>query len=783
MVTTIWRSLLCVLLCTLASIVLSGVALAEEVIEDIEVHNSQRIDTDLVFSNLPFTIGDPFDSSQIAEAIRKLYATGYFDDINISREANTVIISVSERPTIRSIELEGNKLISEKDLLETLSRNNIAAGEVLRRNTLDQIITELEQVYGSQGRYGTVIDLQTEDAGDNVVNLVINITEAPPALIATINIIGNHTFDDSELIADFESSQRDFWTSFFSWAVDINSYARSRLAGDLQRLRDFYFERGYVDFKIRSTDVSISNDYKNIYVTISVEEGEQYRVGTVRFSGDLIVDLESYTDKVTLQSKDVYLASSATKTELSSKQMLENLGYGFAEITLQLDLDKPTRTVDLTYLVNPGKRLYVRRIHFSGNTSTTEETLRREIRIFEGGWFSNAKIQESEARLKRLGLFAKVNHEIQRIPGINDQIDILFTLEDMPTGSFNASLTYGNLQGLGLGFKIKEQNIAGSGNSGSIGIEASSQVQQLQVDWNRPYTNFDGASLSTGLNYYKVNYKNSEIANFATSSYSLEASLGYPVGDTWRFNYGFSYSVQEVQLGEQPIVEIEQFTKRYGSTVQVPALEVRLAQNSFDTGFLPTRGIEQNIGLFSTFGTQKLHFYRLDYSNRFFQPLDTHRKWIYRPSVRLSYSRSYQDNLPSPFLYNSYAGGYGTVRGYAAGSLGPRATDADGEAGAIGGNILLQSSQELIFPLWFPTERVRFSLFYDIGNVFTENCVTPDVPWCIEGVDTNNLRSSYGVTVAWYTLVGPLVFIVPRAINPKKGDSTNSFEFSLGRVF
>lgn len=775
---------LAALLFALAPVVGSGALAAEgDRIADIEIRNVKRISTDLVFVNLPLRIGDSFDEQQIAEAVKSLYSSGYFDDILISREGDRLVITIHERPTIRSLEIEGNKLIPSEQLIETLGRNNIAVGEVLRRDTLDQIITELEQVYGSQGRYGTVIDMQTDNAGELLINLTINIVEAPPALVADINIIGNRIFTDDVLIAGFESNERDFWTVAFSWAYDANSYARTRLAGDLERLRDFYFERGYVDFLIRSTDVTISNDYRNVYVSITVDEGKQYVVGSVEFAGELIGDLTDYTDKVDLKTGDTYLASSATQTELDVKSMLEDLGYGFAQVDLQLDTNNAARTVDLTYLVKPGKRLYIRRINFSGNTSTTENTLRRELRIFEGGWFSNAKIVESENRLKRLGFFTNVSHEIKSVPGSSDQVDIEFSLEDIPTGSFSAALTYSNLQGVGFGLNLAEKNVAGTGNAGSINVQTSERVQQVGLNWTKPYTNYDGASLSTGLNYYKVNYKGSEIANYATSSYSLEASIGYPVGDTWRFNYGGSIARRDIILGSDPIVEVSNFTDRYGETVNVPALNLSLNQNSYDSGFLPTRGLSQNISLFTTPGNDDLHFYRLGYRANYYQPLDSRRRWLYRPTMRLGYGKSYDEDRQYPFLFNYYAGGYGTVRGYAAGSLGPRATNDKGEAGTIGGNILLQSSQELVFPVWFHTERTRFSLFYDIGNVYTDHCEVPNVDWCREGVDTGELRSSYGLTIAWFTLVGPLVFIFPRAINPRDDDLTNTFEFSLGRVF
>ena len=775
-------------LCLLALILFVPTALAEEhLIEDIELRKLERLDADLVFDNLTIGIGDPFDRVQLSNSIKKLFETNYFDDVRAEREGNTLVFVFEERPTIRKVIIDEDVAIPEKEIKEMLNAQLISEGEILRRDTLSKIVGGLELAYSQNGQYGTGVRAETEEVGEKLVDINITVDEAPVASIAKINFIGNKAFDDDRILEEFESTARTTWNSFWSAGKGggASGYVQQRMKGDLGRLRDLYFDNGYINFEIKSTKVSISRDRKNIYVSISMHEGEKFTIDGIEFLGDLLVDESVYRDLLLVKDQDVYAEGKVTASKVAMESMLGDLGYGFAEITISFDKNQVDKSVSVRFFVNPGNRTYVRRIIFQGNTKTSDEVLRRELRQLEGGWYSSSAIQESTNRLQRLGYFASVTHRSVPVSDRPDQLDVEFTVKERPTGQFTGGLVYSDLSGIGFDLGIRESNAFGTGNFIGINANTTKSKQTLNLSWNRPYITNDGVSLSSNVFYEKYNYADTEIANFAISSYGASLGLSYPITNNTRLGYGYSYVNRNIKLGSAPIVEVNDFTDAYGTNIDTFSYNLNLTYNSLDKGILPTKGSYNKGSVYAyAESSSSPGFYSLNYDGKYFFPLDEHGKWVSRTSTRLAYGSSYDGSDGFPFLFNFYAGGYGTVRGFGSGSLGPRGTYSDdgSKAGAIGGNILLQGTQELIFPLWFNSDSVRTSAFYDIGNVFTTNCLL-DVEWCKQGINKSDLRSSYGLSLIWYTVVGPLIFILPRAVNAKPGDSTTSFEFKIGRTY
>ena len=758
---------------------------AEDVIEDIELRNLERVNANVIFDKLTITIGDTFDQQRLSQELKRLFTLDYFDDIRLEREGNTLVVIVEERPTIRRVILDDDLIVPEDQLRASLSAQLIAEGDILRRDTLSKIEAGIELTYSQNGQYGTKITAETEDVGGNLVDINIRVQEAPVSSIAKINIIGNQVFTDQRILDDFETEARSTWNSFWSGGKGtFSSYVRQRLEGDLGRLRDLYFEHGYIDFVVQSTQVTISRDRANIYISIAVYEGQKYTIQDIEFLGDLIIDEEQYRALLQIAAGDIYVDGKVTASKLAMERLIGDIGYGFAKINLNLDKNLVDHTVALRFFINPGNRTYVRRVTFKGNTKTADEVLRRELRQMEGSWYSHSTVLESKARLNRLGFFATVDYVTVPVPDRLDQLDIEFTVVERGTGSFSGGLTYSDLTGVGINLAIKEKNIFGTGDSIGINIDSAKRRQTFDFSWGHPYLTKDGVNFDTRLFYSNYNYEDTDIANYAVSSYGGSFGFSYPVSNNIYLGYGFSYTRRDIVLGSTPVLEASYFTNQYGIGIDTLSYNLNATYNNLNRGVFPTRGMyhKGNMRLYPETSSNP-GFYSLSYNGKAYFPFDALHQWVSRTSTRLSYGNTFDGTDNYPFLFNVYAGGYGTVRGYNSGSIGPRSTTSDGEkGGAIGGNILTQLTQEIIFPLWFSSNSVRTSVFFDTGNVFTSNCVA-DVEWCSEGFDSSELRSSYGITLVWYTVVGPLVFIVPRAINAKDTDTTSKFEFRIGQIF
>ena len=749
------------------------------VVSDIRVDGLQRVSAGTVFNALPLEVGDDIHSQQIAGATRSLYQTGYFNDIRMARDGNVLVVSVVERPSISGVEIKGNKAIKTEDLMKGLERSGLAEGEIFQQATLDGIRLELQRQYVAQGRYGVRITAEAEPQPRNRVKLKINVREGKVATIQHMNIVGNHAFAKDELLDLFELHPA-LWYQFFTSA---DKYSREKLSGDLERLRSWYLDRGYINFNITSTQVSISPDKQSVYITINIDEGDKYTIDDVKLAGDLIIPESDAKQLLLAREGQVFSRNLITTTEEILSRRLGNEGYTFAKVTGIPKPDHEKKTVELTFFVDPGRRAYVRRINFSGNLKTDDEVLRREMRQMEGASASTYKIEQSKVRLERLGYFKQVNVETPPVPGTNDQIDVNYSVEEQPSGSVTASIGYSQSDGMLLGGSVSQSNFLGTGNKVSIGLNKSNVSQLYNFSFMDPYYTIDGVSRGFDVYYRTYDYSNTDISSYAADTFGGSVRFGYPLSETQSVNFSLGVDGTKVSTGSgTPEVIIDYLDKEGREFTNVEAT-LGWSQSALNRGLLPTAGYSQNLSLSTTVPGSSATFYKLVYKGQYFQRLTS--SLTARFAARLGYGNSYGDTSEMPFFENFYAGGFGSVRGYRDNSLGPKAVQRNNASSfnSIGGDTLLEGTVEVLFPLPFVKDQrsLRTSVFFDYGNVFDRSCGS-NVTSCSKP-DLNELRYSTGVGLTWITPLGPLTFSLARALNAKDRDETQTFQFSLGTPF
>ena len=759
-------------------------------ISDIRINGLQRVSAGSVFSALPLDIGEQVDDQALVEASRSLFRTGFFEDIQLGRDGNVLVITVVERPSIAAIELEGNKAIESEALLAGLTAAGLAEGELFQQATLDGVRNELLRQYVAQGRYSAGIETEVVAEPRNRVTLKIDINEGSVASIKNVNVVGNTVFTNDELTDLFELKSSNM-LSFFR---NDDKYSREKLSGDLERLRSWYLDRGYINMDIASTQVSITPDKKNVYVTVNVNEGELYTVSDVRLSGDLVVAEPEVRDLLLIEPGQVFSRQVMTSTSDLISRRLGNEGYTFANVNGIPDVNEEDRTVAVTFFVDPGKRAYVNRINFRGNTKTDDEVLRREMRQMEGGWASTYLIDQSKVRLERLGFFKEVDVETVQVPGADDLIDVNYTVEEQPSGSITASLGFAQGTGLILGGSISQNNFFGSGNRVSISANRSEYQTALSFGFLNPYFTVDGVSLGYNAFYRTTDYDelNVDISSYAVDSYGAGFNIGYPISDTSRLSFGLTAQQDEIKEGVFTVQEIRDFLDLEGDSFTNFKFNTTWSQSTLNRGVFPDRGFSQSANLETTLPGSDLYFYKLDYRAQRFFPVS--EDLTLRMHTNLGFARRFGSTQKVPFYEHYYAGGIGSVRGFRDSTLGPKSTpslnDPDRDELPFGGNIKVTGGAELIFPVPFIQDQrsLRTVLFLDAGNVYDTYCSSNNLPsgdnnpGCGK-VDVGDLRYSAGVGLSWITALGPLGFSLAAPLNSESADDTQVFQFTLGQTF
>ena len=799
----------------LISLLLSTQLLAfdEFLVSDIRIIGLQRVSTGSIFNVIPISVGDKIDSRKSNDIVKSLFSTEQFDDIQIGKDGNTLIITVTERPSISAIDISGNKALKTEQLMESLDGVGIKEGEVYKRSTLEKVKSELVRSYASNGRYGAGVEIEEVIKPRNRIEINIEVDEGKSATIKKINIIGNEIYTNEELIDGFELSEG----SFFSFLANDNQYSREKLKGDIETLESFYRNRGYLKFSIESSQISLSRDKKSIFITFNVNEGDKYKINDVDVVGDIPFEEAIYKDIVESLKDTTYSQAQITGIEEYFINILGNRGYAFAEVAGNPEIDEESNEVKLIFSVQPGNRTYTRKILFTGNNITQDQVLRREMRQFEGAWTSDNAIEAGKVRLERLGYFKEVSVETIPVPGTDDQIDISYSVEEETTGSIGGNIGYSDF-GLMLGFNLQEQNFLGSGNTVGIGINKNIYSEMYNISYMNPYATRDGVSLGYNLYFRETDYGEFNVANYLTNSNGFGAQFGYPISDITRLGFNITYDKTDIDVGSLPAREIYDFVSAEGNIFETLSAQLSWQRVTLNRGLFPTDGASTVLSFSSTIPGSDLSYYRLNVRQRYYQPLT--QNLVFGFQGELGYLNAYGDTEETPFFQNFYAGGPRSLRGFESNTLGPRSTDApcyefnyaegtcpnlldidgDGELDTpyynpyanqtsryrdapIGGNIKIEGSLQLIFKLPFIEDQrsLRSAFFFDFGNVFSDNCKEYQINCSEPSID--DLRYSYGVGITWITGFGPMSLAIAKPTNAGPRERTEEFQFTVGNVF
>ncbi len=734
-------------------------------VKDIRVEGLQRIAPGTVFNYLPVKVGDRFNEFESERAIRSLFKSGYFRDIRLERDGDILVVKVEERPAIASIKIQGNDDIETEPLLDSLADIGLAEGRVFNRSLLEKVEQELERQYFSRGKYGVKIKTTVTPLERNRVGILINVSEGVVARIKQINIVGNSVFDDDTLLDQFEQ-RTGGWLSFYT---KDDQYSRQKLAADLEKLRSYYQDRGYIKFNVDSTQVSITPDKKDIYITINIAEGEQYHVSDIKLSGELVVPPEELFSAFRINAGDVFSRKKVTSTVSRLSDHLGNKGYAFANVNTIPDIDEEARTVSLTFFVDPGKRVYVRRINFAGNTKTRDEVMRQEMRQMEGGWFSARKVERSRTRLQRLGYFSTVNVETPAVPGATDQVDVNYSIEEQPSGSISVGVGFSQTSGLLLNGSISQNNFLGTGRRVSASVNNSSVNRIFSFSYNNPYYTVDGVSRGFGAFYRETDASQANLARYSTDTYGANVTYGFPVNEYDTFNFDLKADSLKLSTSEFSSDEIFDFVNTYGDNFKSLTLVGSFSHDTRNRRIFPTNGGVQRISLETKVPGSELEYYKINLRAQQYVPLT--RLFTFGTKLQIGWGDGFGDFDNLPFFQNYFAGGVRSVRGYQDNSLGPR----DSRNDPLGGSFRTVGNLEIAFPPPFMTETrsVRLSLFYDVGNVFASG----------NDFSADELRMSVGLAAVWLSPVGPLSVSIAQPFNDQDGDDTQVFQFNLGAGF
>lgn len=745
-------------------------------VSDIEVEGLQRVSAGNVFGALPVEIGDRVNDSLLSDSIRTLFRTGLFADVSLARDGDVLIVEVEERPSISDIEVEGNENIETEQLMEGMRQAGVEEGQIFQRATLERLELEILRSYVAQGRYNADVQAEVEELPRNRVAINFNINEGDVAAIQHINIIGNEEYSDSDLISRMELRETGWWNSI----TNKDKYAREKLSGDLETLRSHYLNNGFVDFTVESSNVSLAPDKQQVFVTLAIDEGPQYSVREVKLEGNLIVEEEELEQLIVLEEGETFSQERMTLTSNLITRRLGREGYSFAnvEATPQTHDDGTTTVV---FDVQPGKRTYVRRVRFKGNTSTHDEVLRQEMRQMEGGVASSDRIESSRTQLQRTGFFERVTVDTSPVSGTDDQVDVTYSVEEQPTGSLSANVGFSQVSGLIFGANVSEENFFGSGRSASIGLNSSESVNSANISYTNPFYTVDGVSRGFSLQARETDFEEEDISSFVLDTITARMSFGYPISNNTRLNFGPGYAYNRVTAGRFPAVEINDFIEEEGDSQSAFLLRGSIVRNTHNRGRMPTAGSRNSLSIESAVPGSDLTYFKIRHKTDSFFPIDNNQRWVGRLRTEIGFGDGYGDVSAMPFYEHFFAGGYGSVRGYEANSLGNESTPSPNATfqreRPFGGNVLVETSAQLIFPIPFAgdSRSMRAAVFVDGGNVFDTN----------QDFDpaADEIRYSAGVSFEWITAIGPLGFSLAEPLNNKAEDDTRRFQFSLGQQF
>ena len=745
---------------------LPALAFDSFVIKDIRVEGVQRTEAGTVFTYMPVKVGERIDDEKAAQAIKALYATGFYQDVRLERDGEVLIVSVQERPAISAIEIEGAKEFTKDNLKDGLKQAGIQENKIYDKSLLDRAEKELKRQYTSRGFYGAVVKTTVTPLERNRVALRFDIEEGNVTKIADINIIGAKDFSEKEVLRNMKLTT----PGWFTWFTKDDQYSKQQLTADLEAVRSFYLNRGYLEFNIDSTQVSITPDREKIYITIAITEGPVYRMGDVKLSGDLIVKESELQPLVQVKKGDVFSREKVIDTTKKIGDRLGNEGYSFANVNPVPDLDREKHVAGFTFFVDPGKRVYVRRLNIVGNQKTQDEVIRRELRQMESGWYSLEKIARSKERLQRTGYFSDVNIETPAVSGTSDQVDVNVTVTERNTGTLNFGLGYSAAEKLTVQASVSQANIIGTGNMMAFQINSGSVNKVYSWSYLNPYWTADGISRGFDLFRRDVDTSSLSIAAYHTYSTGAGVRFGIPVSEYDSVNLGFTAERTKLQVDPSSPPRYLDFIQEFGETTNTFRINTSFARDSRDSLTWPTRGWLNEIGMEVGIPPGDLTYYRITYQSQLFYTNERYAPWLtFMLNGELGYAAGYRGH-PLPFFKNFYAGGTGSVRGFETATLGPRDLNGD----VLGGNRRVVFNWETLFPLpGYKEKNVRLATFLDAGNVWGED----------ERVRWQDLRASVGIAISWDSPVGPLRFSFAQPIKQRPEDHIERLQFQLGKIF
>jgi len=746
------------------------------VVKDIQVEGVQRVDPGTIFTYLPVKVGEEFTEDQAAEAIQGLYSTGFFSDVSINVDNDVVVVMVDERPTIASVNFNGMREFDAKNITQSLAEVGFGQGRVFDRSLLERAQDEIQQQYLAKGKYGVEIHPIITPLPRNRVGISFEIFEGGVAKITDINIVGNEDFSSKQLRKQLELTTGGMMT----WYTKTNRYSREKLEGDVERLRSFYLDRGYLEYSAEPPQVSISPERDSIFITFTINEGEPYTVRKVSLAGDLLGLDEEISDLITIQEDEIFSAEKTNNVAKAITEYLGDLGYAFANVNPAPELDRENHETDLTFYVDPGRRVYVRRIQIGGNTRTRDVVIRREMRQQEAAWYEGSKLRDSRDRIDRLGYFNDVNVTTAAVPGSPDQIDVNVDVKEKPTGMINLGVGYGSTDKVILSAGISQENIFGSGHALSLDVNTSKTQRALMVSHTNPYWTKDGISKTTSAYYQKVTpyHHGSSEGEYEVTSAGAGFNFGIPISEHDRIFMGVNLEHNRLtNLGRDTPIAYEDFVDEYGRNSTAAIFNIGWSKDTRDSALAPSKGSYTSLS--ADFSTMDLRYYMLSAKQQYFLPLG--RSFTLAFNAEADWGKGI-GGRSFPVIKNVYGGGIGSVRGFEGASLGPR----DTRTGTyLGGWRRLVGSVQLYLP--FPgAERdrsLRWFVFGDAGQVSTTGGMG-----CADGrnhrvADPCGWKYSAGLGLSWESPMGPLEISWGKALNAKKGDDKQAFQFQIGTGF
>ena len=755
-------------------------------VKDIRVEGIQRTEAGTVFSYLPVKVGETMNDEKAAQAIKSLFATGFFKDVRIEIDGAVVVVVIEERPAIAQIDFVGLKEFDKDQLIKGLKEAGFAVSRAFDRGVLERAEQELKRQYLVRGRYSMAVKTTVTPLERNRVAINFNIDEGDAASIKQINIVGANAFKEKDLLEVFQL-QTPNW---ISWYTKNDQYSRQKLSADLESLRSFYLNRGFLDFTIESTQVSISPDKKNIYITISVSEGERYIVSSVKLAGDLILPEEDFRKSMKIKAGDIYSRENLNQSTKAISDKLSARGYAFANVNAAPEVDKEKRQVAFTVFVDPGKRVYVRRISIGGNTKTRDEVVRQEVRQMEGSWYDDEKVKLSKQRIDKTDYFSEVTVDTQPVQGTTDQIDVNYNVTEKSTGNISLGAGYTQSEGVILSGSISQANIFGSGKFLSLQVGTGKVNRAIGLGFNNPYFTVDGVSQGFDIYHRKTDPTSLDYV-YKTESTGGGIKFGIPIAEkqSISFGAGVDYTKVEIDLNDQDTpLQYKDFIETFCGVnedtcgnLSVP-LTVGWVSDTKDSVIYPTRGTYQKAA-FEVSPGGDLRYYRATYQHQRYFPVT--QKMVLMLNGELGYAKGISGQQV-PFFKNFYAGGSGSVRGYDSASLGPYEIDSNGDEVRLGGTKRFIFNAELTMPLpgFGADKSVRFGPFFDAGQVYSDEkthngTCTANIGAC----DGGSIRTSVGLAAAWFSPLGPLKFSFAQPLNDQKNDSIQRFQFQMGTTF